>query len=128
MKLTNKYKTITKAQDSEAVRFEPLVMLFWAEIMEQKMKFEEAIDWCHVRSAIYRTGDPTKTLTEEDIQKFAFPEIHKDDVGKRVRKLYWKNHTIPLKEQVPTEDQKHEDWAEYDPREDDNGSLFMFND
>ena len=66
------------------------------------MDFESVVKCCHVRSAIYRESTP---------------EIK-----------HWKNHTIPLKERVPIEGQKRNDWKEYDPRNDDEGSLFMFND
>ena len=66
------------------------------------MDFKEAVATCHVRSAIYRTCEPTKK--------------------------YWKNHTIPIKERVPVADQQENDWQEYDPRDDDDCSLFMFND
>lgn len=65
------------------------------------MKFKEAIETCHVRSAIYCKG-----------------------IGKR----YWKNHPIPLKERVSLEEQIRDDWEEYDPRDEDGCSLFMFND
>ena len=66
------------------------------------MDFENAVMRCHVRSAIYRKAEP---------------EVK-----------YWKNHDIPLKKRVPEEAQSHNDWKEYEPRDDDNGSLFMFND
>ena len=65
------------------------------------MNYEEAKQSCHVRSAIYR-----------------------ESIGVR----YWKNHTIPLDERVPRVDKRANDWLEYDPRDDDDGSLFMFND
>lgn len=55
------------------------------------MKFEEATKICHVSAYIYRIGNPTKK--------------------------YGKNHTIPLKERVPIEEQKYDDWYEYDPEE-----------
>jgi len=66
------------------------------------MKYEEAKSSCHVRSAIFRTANP---------------EIK-----------YWKNHIIPLDERVPDEDKPRNDWEEYDPRDCDDCSLFMFND
>jgi len=66
------------------------------------MSLKEAIDWCHVRSAVYRTSDPTKK--------------------------YWKNHPIPLLDRIPKEDQDAMDWEEYDPREEDDCSLAAFND
>ena len=65
------------------------------------MNYQDAKSMCHVRSAIFRQS-------------------------KRVR--YWKNHPVPLDERVPVEDQSATDWQEYDPRDDDNTSLFMFND
>ena len=65
------------------------------------MNYEDAKSRCHVRSAIYRQS-----------------------VGKR----YWKNHQVPLDERVPDSDKQATDWEEYDPRDDDDTSLFMFND
>lgn len=65
------------------------------------MNYEDARDKCHVRSAIYRTS-----------------------VGKR----YWKNHTVRLDDRVPARDKLADDWEEYDPRDSDSGSLFMYND
>lgn len=66
------------------------------------MKFREVCSKCHSRAAIYRKSDP---------------EIR-----------YWKNHNIPLQFRVPQKDQDAVDWMEFDPRDDDNGSLFSFND
>jgi len=66
------------------------------------MTYEEAKFHCAVRSAIYRTSDPETK--------------------------YWKNHTQSLDERVPEEDKQATDWEEYDPREYDDCSLFMFND
>jgi len=66
------------------------------------MTFKDAMAYCHVRSAIYRT---------------AKPEVK-----------YWKNHTVPLEQRVPKEDQQCNDWQEHDPRDEDDGSLFMYND
>ena len=54
------------------------------------MEYELAKETCHVRSGIYRTS---------------------------VGKIYWKNHTIPLDEQVDDFDKQFMDWEEYDPRE-----------
>ena len=65
------------------------------------MTYEDAKIICHVRSAIFRRSK---------LQR------------------YWKNHVIPLDEQVPDEDKFATDWEEYDPRDADAGSLFMFND
>jgi len=66
------------------------------------MNLEDAISSCHVRSAVRRTSNPSVK--------------------------YWKNHNIPLTERIPQEEQSATDWEEYDPRDDDNCSLFMFND
>lgn len=66
------------------------------------MEYEKAKISCHVRSAIFRQSKP-------DIK-------------------YWKNHTISLDNRVPDDEKIATDWCEYDPRDDDAGSLFMFND
>jgi len=66
------------------------------------MKYQDAKNKCHVRSAIFRTSAP-------DL-------------------MYWKNHTESLDSRVPEADKLASDWEEYDPRDDDDGSLFMFND
>ena len=66
------------------------------------MDYQTARDGCHVRSAIYRA---------------AFPSVR-----------YWKNHWRSLDEQVPESAKRATDWMEYDPRDHDEGSLFMFND
>ena len=66
------------------------------------MLLKEAIKLCHVRSAVYRKSKPDKK--------------------------YWKNHTTPIVQRVPILDQLANDWEEYDPRDDDDTSLFMFND
>ena len=66
------------------------------------MKLKEAIKKCHVRSAVRRKSKP--------------------------HKKYWKNHNLPIIKRVPFLDRFGNDWEEYDPREDDEGSLFMFND
>jgi len=66
------------------------------------MKLKEAIEKCHVRSAVYRESKPSAR--------------------------YYKNHPKPIIDRVPAEDQIANDWQEYDPRDDDTGSLFMFND
>jgi len=65
------------------------------------MKYEEAKKTCHVRSAIYR---------------------------KSVGKKYWKNHIESLDSRIPDDQKLYSDWEEYDPRDDDTTSLFMFND
>lgn len=65
------------------------------------MTYQEAKDKCHVRSAIYRES-------------------------KKIR--FWKNHPVKLDDRVPDDDKLAYDWLEYDPRDDDTGSLFMFND
>lgn len=55
------------------------------------MTYEEAKTWCHVRSAIYRTSNPSVK--------------------------YYKNHSVPFDERVPGEDKLATDWKEYDPRD-----------
>jgi len=66
------------------------------------MKLKEAIAQCHVRSAVYRKSKPDKK--------------------------YYKNHTIKIIDRVPVDEQSANDWEEYDPRDDDDTSLFMYND
>ena len=68
------------------------------------MKLEKAIETCHVRSAIFRKSKPDKK--------------------------YWKNHPVALIERIPIEDviANADDWEEYGPRDDDDSSLFMYND
>lgn len=88
------------------------------------MKYEEAKEWCHVRSGIYRTGNPTKVFSHEDMMKCAFPELHEDQVGTIVPRVYWRNHTVPLDERVPDEEKLFDDWEEYDPRERPECSAF----
>jgi hypothetical protein len=73
-----------------------------AEHDEKLRSFENAVSMCAVREAIYR------------------------DSNKEVR--YYKNHPDKLEYRVPVEDQKAFDWRIYDPRDDDDCSLFMFND
>lgn len=46
----------------------------------------------------------------------------------RSNKRYYKNHSIPLDDRVPCSDKLVDDWEVYDPREEDNGSLYMYND
>ncbi len=62
--------------------------------------FKKACSWCAVRSAIY------------------LPH------GKR----FWKNNQISLSERVSWWAKLVPLWREYDPRDEDTGSLFMFND
>jgi len=83
------------------------------------MTYEDAKRNCHVRSAIYRLKDPFKIFTIEDLRKIhpAIQDLSQYKVGTIVKKLYWKNHQIPLDERVPDEDKLCDDWAEYDPRE-----------
>ena len=64
--------------------------------------YEEVKHWCHMRSAIFRISKPNVK--------------------------YWKNHTETLDERVPEADKLADDWKEFDPRDDDDCSLFMFND
>ncbi len=65
------------------------------------MKYEEAARKCHVRSAIYRESQLIR---------------------------YWKNHTKSLDERIPEHEKLEDDWEEFDPRDNDSGTLFMFND
>ena len=88
------------------------------------MKFEDAVNKCHVRSSIYREGDKWRISPGGRTPT----GVILPDKGTRVKKIYGRNHNIPLHDRVPVEDQKHDDWEEYDPRDDDDGSLFSFND
>lgn len=63
------------------------------------MDYETAKRSCHVRSGIYRTGDPSK-------------------------KIYWKNNEVSLDSRVPGKDKLFNDWEEYDPREQPECSAF----
>lgn len=65
------------------------------------MTFAEAIDRCHVRSAIRRKSKPNEK--------------------------HWRNTFNPFGD-VSEEDKKATDWEEYDPRDYDECSLFSFND
>ena len=56
------------------------------------MRYEEAKQLCHVRSAIYRTSNPELKI--------------------------YKNHPIPMDLRVSWEDRGETDWEEYDPRDD----------
>ena len=97
---------------------------------KQEMKFKDAVSRCHVRSAIYRKGDPTKVFTEEDLANInpGLRNLNKDKVGTIVPKRYWKNSMTRLEEQVSQPEQQFDDWKEYDPRDNDSCSLFMYND
>jgi len=55
------------------------------------MTYEDAKMWCHVRSVIYRTSNPSVK--------------------------YNKNHPVPFDERVPDIDKAASDWKEYDPRD-----------
>jgi len=90
------------------------------------MDYETAKRTCHVRSAIYRKGDPVKVFTIEDLACMhpALQDLNADKVGKTVPKLYWKNHTVPLDDRIPDKDKLCNDWAEYDPREHEECSAF----
>ena len=83
------------------------------------MKFKKVVKTCHVRSAIYREGDKY-FISQGGVAPNGVPHSPK---GTKVRKLYAKNHTIPLEERVPKKDQLHDDWEEYDPRDYDPCSL-----
>jgi len=81
------------------------------------MTFKEAVESCHMRSSIYRKGDLWRILTQEDIDK-RHPALRDQYyVGQREPKRYNKNHPVPLEERVPLEDQQFDDWAEWDPRD-----------
>ena len=73
-----------------------------AEFDGKLRSFKNAVSFCAVREAIYRDSNPAKR--------------------------YYKNHTLTLEERVSVKDQQANDWRIYDPRDDDEGSLFMFND
>ena len=94
------------------------------------MTFREAVDTCHVRSAIYRTSNKYKIFSEEDLQKLhpSSRDINVHRVGQKVLNLYWKNHPIPIEDRVPKSEQKYNDWEEYDPHDYDDGSLYAYND
>jgi len=66
------------------------------------MDYETVKNKCHVRSAIYRKSN--------------------------VLKKYYKNNPLPFDMRVSEEDKLATDWEEYDPRDDDNSSLHMYND
>lgn len=66
------------------------------------MSLIKAIKCCAVREAVFRKGKP--------------------------KKRYYKNHAIPIWKRVPWWDKLRCDWAVYDPRDEDNCSLFSFND
>ena len=72
-------------------------------LMGDKLRsFENAVECCAVREAIFRNSNPSVK--------------------------YYKNNQLTLHERVPLEDQMENDWRIYDPRDDDDCSLFMFND
>ena len=62
------------------------------------MKLKRVVEICHVRSAIYRKSNPNK--------------------------LYWKNHFISLEKRIHFWDKFANDWEEYDPRDNDNTSIY----
>lgn len=56
------------------------------------MRLVDAIEVCHVRSAIYRRSNPSKR--------------------------YWKNYPLSLWDQIMNlDDRRADDWEEYDPRD-----------
>lgn len=87
--------------DWSNVSVEELREVLAATVQEAGMSFEDAKRTCHVRSAIYRKSKP--------------------------KERHWKNTKEPFS-QVSEEDKKATDWEEYDPRDDDDCSLFMYND
>jgi len=88
------------------------------------MTYQEAKETCHVRSAIFRKGDPTKIYTEEDLAKSAFPALNKNRIGTIVPKVYWKDHPVSLDSRIPDIDKLYNDWEEYDPREQEECSSY----
>jgi len=90
------------------------------------MNYETAKTTCHVRSAIFRTGDPTKIYTNEDLEKVhdALKKFKINKLGKVVPKIYWKNTIESFDERIPECDKYENDWEEYDPREQEECSSF----
>lgn len=90
------------------------------------MDYESAKETCHVRSGIYRTGDPVKVFTQDDLKIIhpSLQDINKDRIGSTTPKVYWKNHSIAFDERVPDEDKTFDDWEEYDPRDQPECSAF----
>lgn len=90
------------------------------------MTYEDAKRYAHVRSGIYRTGDPVRVYTQEDADNShpALREVNQSRVGEIEPKVYWKNHPVPLDERVPDVDKLFGDWEEYDPREQPECSAF----
>jgi len=88
------------------------------------MNFKDAVNSCHVRSSIYRTGNSTRNWTSDDVKRCNDVGLSYDyEIGDFVPNRYPKNHFISLEERVPLEDQYYDDWEEYDPRDDD--SFYM---
>jgi hypothetical protein len=88
------------------------------------MKINDAIERCPVRGAIYRTNDKWKESPGgETISGLKLPKK-----GTKIPKRYYKNHPGSLIGRIPMKDTEETDWEVYDPRDDDNGSLFMYND
>jgi hypothetical protein len=90
------------------------------------MRFSEAVSTCHIRSGIYRVGDPVKIFTHTDLKNLhtSLQNLHEERVGSEVMKVYWKNNKLSLYDRVPKHDQIFNDWEEYDPREQDGCSAF----
>jgi len=88
------------------------------------MKFKEAIERCAVRSSIFRVNDKWKISPGGTTST----GIVLPTKGSRILKQYGFNHNISLYDRVPIEDQKMDDWEEYDPRDDHTGSLVAYND
>lgn len=83
-------------------RNDRLDLPYGSRSMVCKMTLKKAIRCCAVREAVYRTKKP--------------------------QRRYYKNHPISLRSRIAFLDRIRRDWAVYDPRDDDSGSLFSFND
>lgn len=90
------------------------------------MKYEDAKQYCHVRSAIFRTGDPVKLFTQDDLNEIdpRLRCLNEHKIGKLVPKVYWYNDSVSLDERIPDHDKKFDDWEEYDPRDREECSQF----
>jgi len=82
------------------------------------MKYEDAKKKCHVRSGIFRVGNPRYFFSRKDLNKIhpRLRDLSAHKVGTLQFKVYWYNHTIPIDDRVPDRDKRFTDWEEYDPR------------